>query len=119
VYDGLAYAVIIASLLIGAWCLVAFARHRWLDPSHLAGLAALELALLVQAVIAVVRLVGGERPEQLVTFVGYLITSAIVLPAALVLSFMERTRWGSVIAGGATVVVAALTLRLQQVWTLP
>ena len=66
---------------------------------------------------------GGRRlamtccAVELATFIGYLLTSVLFLPAALSLSFMERTRWGSVIAGSAALVVAVLTLRLQQVWT--
>jgi hypothetical protein len=39
-----------------------------------------------------------------------------MVPLVVVLSFMERTRWGSVIAGSGAVVVAVLVLRLQQVW---
>jgi hypothetical protein len=116
-YAGLAIGLIITSLLVGAWCFVAAGRNRWLDLSHQVALALLEVGLLVQSVLALVRLAGGERPEELVTFVGYLITSVVFLPIAVVLSFMERTRWGAVIAGAGAIVEAVLVLRLQQVWT--
>ncbi|HEX6870792.1 MAG TPA: hypothetical protein VF163_06820 [Micromonosporaceae bacterium] len=116
-YSGLASAIIIVALLVGGWCFVAVARDRWLDRTHLAGLAVLELVLLVQAVAALIRIAGGERPEEFVTFLGYLATAVLLVPAAVLLAFMERTRWGSVIAGSACVVVAVLGLRLLQVWT--
>jgi hypothetical protein len=118
VYDWLALAVIAASLLVAAWCFVAARRDRWIGRGELAALALVEIALLVQAAVAVVRIVAGTRPEQFATFLGYLVTSVLVLPLGLVLSFMERTRWGAVIAGGAAVVVAVLSLRLLQVWAV-
>jgi hypothetical protein len=116
VYEELSIVVMVASLLVGVWCFVSAARHRWLGAGQVVALIAVELVLLAQAVAATVRIFAGVRPEQFGTFVGYLITSVIVLPLAAVLSFMERTRWGSVIAGVAGLVVAVLTLRLRQVW---
>jgi hypothetical protein len=116
VYDGLALATIVGSLLVGAWCLVAAARDRWIDLTHLIGLAAVALAVVVQAVIAVVRMAGGEQAGSPVTFVGYLITAVLLVPAGTGLSFMERTRWGSVIAGSASLITAVLVLRLGQLW---
>jgi len=118
VYWGLAVTIMIASLLVAAWCFVAVTRDRWIDMTHLAGLVVVEVALLAQATVALVRIGGGDRPDEFATFVGYLATSVVVVPVAVVLSFMERTRWGSVIAGAGAVVVAVLTLRLQQVWAL-
>ncbi len=53
------------------------------------------------------------------TFVGYLVAASVLLPLAVALSFMERTRWGSVIAGAGSLVLAVLVLRLLQVWTPP
>ena len=116
-YQALALAIMISSLLVAAWCFVAARRNRWIDWSHLIGLIVVELAVLAQAIIAGVRIAGGERPVGLLTFLGYLVTSAIMLPLTVGLSFMERTRWGAVIAGAGAVVVAVLVLRLQQVWS--
>ena len=58
--------------------------------------------VLVQSVVAVVRLATGDHPVELPTFVGYLLTTVLFMPAGLSLARMEPTRWGSVIAGGAT-----------------
>lgn len=115
--SGLAVAIIVASLLVGAWCFVTAARDRWIDLTHLVGLGLVSLALLVQAVVAVVRM-GDAHLVEVATFIGYLITSVIVLPLSAVLAYLEQTRWGSVIAGAGAVVAAVLTLRLEQVWAI-
>ena len=115
-YEPLAIAIIVASLLVAGWCFVAAGRDRWIGTSHVVGLVALQAGIIAQAVVAVVRIAGGDRPEQFVTFLGYLITSVIMLPLAGLLASMERTRWGAVIAGAGAAVTAVLVVRLQQVW---
>src|SRR5690606_3115530 len=101
----------------GVWCVARGARGRFLNQTQYTGLLVLSAAVLVQSIVAGVRLVGGERPSDLATFVGYLLTTALLLPAGVSLARMEPTRWGSVIAGGAALVVAVLTLRCLQVWS--
>jgi hypothetical protein len=117
VYAWLTGAIIVAALLVGAWCLVAAARDAFLDRSHLIGLAVVAALMLVQTIVAVVRLAGGDKPEAFVTFVGYLATAVLTVPAGVSVAFMEKTRYGSVIAGASAVIVAVLALRLWQVWT--
>jgi hypothetical protein len=113
---GLAPLIIGAALALAAWCAVPAARDRWLGRTHQLGLAALELVLIGQVVAVLVRVGGGERPAEPVPFTGYLAISVLLLPAALVLSAMERTRWGSVIAAGAAAVLAMVELRARQTW---
>jgi hypothetical protein len=115
--NGLVIAIMVASLLVGGACLAAAARDRWLDRWHLIGLAVVELGVLGQTVLAVVALIGGDHPVQLATFIGYLVVTTLFLPAAVGLSLLEPTRWGSVIAGAGSIVVAVLMLRLLQTWT--
>jgi bacteriorhodopsin len=116
VYQALAVSIMVASFVVAAWCFVAAARNRWIDWSHLIGLIVVELALLAQVVAAGVRIGGGDHPQEFATFLGYLVVSVVMLPLVAGLAFMERTRWGSVIAGAGALVVAVLVLRLQQVW---
>ncbi|HET8681059.1 MAG TPA: hypothetical protein VFM54_04210 [Micromonosporaceae bacterium] len=114
--SGLAVAVIACSLALAAGCLLTAARDRAPGRAHVAGAAVVEAVLLVQVVVAVVRLAGGERPGSMATFVGYLVAAALLLPAAAALAALERTRWGAVILGVAALVLPVLMLRLQQVW---
>jgi hypothetical protein len=116
VHDPLALAIEIGALIVGAWCFVAVARNRWIDVTHLVGLALVEGALLVQAALALAAIGSGQRPGEFVTFIGYLVTSILAVPAVVGLAVMERTRWGAVIAGAGAFVAAILTYRLQQVW---
>lgn len=114
--DPLASAIIIASLLMAAWALLTAARNRLVTYIHLGGLAVVEVLVLVQVVVAVWNMVGGERPASMVTFLGYLIGASLILPAAGALAVVERTRWGTVIVGLAALLLPVLVVRLQQVW---
>ncbi|MBC6462356.1 hypothetical protein [Actinomadura sp. HBU206391] len=114
--DGLATALIVISLAAAAWTLVPAGRDRPIGWSHLAALAVVEAGLLVQAVIAVVKLAGGEQPQDLTVFIGYLVGSLIILPIGGFLGVAERTRWGSVVAGVACLVVPVVIMRMQQIW---
>ncbi len=115
-YGGLAIAIGFGTALLGGWCLVEAARDRWLDRSHLVVLGIGEAALLIQSILAAFRLAGGDRPGEFVTFLGYLAVSVVILPAAVALAAMERTRWGAAIAGVGAITAAVVTLRLTQVW---
>jgi len=113
----LAYVIIAGAVGLGVWCLVSGARGRYLNQPQYSGLLLLAAAVLVQCIVAAVRLVAGERPSDVITFVGYLFTTALLMPAGVWLTRAEPTRWGSVIAGSASLVVAVLTFRCLQVWT--
>ncbi len=81
------------------------------------GLAVLvELGLLAQLVIGVVRLVGEDRPVDGHTFVGYLVASLLVLPLAAFWALAERTRWGPAVMVVGFLVVPVLIVRLRQLW---
>jgi hypothetical protein len=116
VNSALATAVIVTSLAVAVWCLVAALRDRPIGRAQLAALAVVELVALVQVAVVLVDTIGGTRPAEPVTFTGYLVLSAVLLPAAGWLATLERTRWGSVVVGVACLVLPVLVVRLQQVW---
>jgi hypothetical protein len=117
VWTPLAVVIVAACLGIGAWCLVSGLRGRFLNQPQYTALLVLAAIVLVQSLAATVMLIAGQRPVELATFVGYLFTTALFLPAGIALVRMEPTRWGSIIAGGSALTVAVLTLRCLQVWT--
>lgn len=81
-----------------------------------AGLA-LEVVLVVQAVVAVVSMVTGDGPAgSPVLFVSYLVTVVLVLPIALVWARAEADRWSSAVIAVAAFTVAAMVIRLWDVW---
>jgi hypothetical protein len=108
--------ITVCALALAGWCLVPILRNRWASPVQFVGLGVLAVLMLVQAVIAVVRLIGGARPHEYATFIGYLLTSVVIPPLAAGMSNMEHTRWGAAIMAGGALVCAVVTIRLQQVW---
>lgn len=114
--DGVAAAVIAVSVLVGAGLVLLALLGRRPTLVLLAGLAVVELAALVQVLVAVVVVVRGERPAATATFAGYALASLLVPPVGAVWALSDRSRWGTAAAGISCLVLAVLTLRLQQVW---
>jgi hypothetical protein len=115
----LTVAVGVAALLLAAWCGYAALRDQPVKDWHYLGMAAVLLLTLVQAGVAVARLAGDERPAGGGTglFVSYLLAVVLCLPVVAVVALGERSRWGSVTVAAGAVVLAALELRLADVWS--
>lgn len=112
----LSIATIVASLLLAGWCAIVALRDRPPGRALLAAVWLVEAVVLAFVGSAVLDIVGGERPAELETFVGYAITFVSVPPTGWVLARMEPTRWGAVSLGVALLIMPVLVLRLQQVW---
>jgi hypothetical protein len=116
VIDGLAYAVIAVSLVVGLATIgLALADRRPLTLLAY-GLVLVEAAALVQVVVSIVQAVRGERPGEVATFIGYALTSLLVPPVGALWALSDKSRWGTGAAGAASLVLAVLTLRMKQVW---
>ncbi|HEX6356479.1 hypothetical protein [Actinophytocola sp.] len=79
-------------------------------------LIALEVGLLAQLVVGIVKLATDDRAVETATFLGYLITLLLVPPLAAFWGLMERTRWGPAVLVVGCLTVPVLILRSQQVW---
>ncbi len=79
-------------------------------------LALIEVALLVQAVIGIVMLLGTDRDIERWSFVGYLLGPVVILPVAVVWSAAERTRWSAGVLAVACLSVPVMIVRLGQIW---
>lgn len=115
--DGLVTALeaagVIAAVLLG----VEGARGKEPLWWHLGVVGVVELLLLVQAVIAVVLLVQGDQIKGSAgVFVAYLIFTVLVLPVTVLWGLGEPSRWTLVALAVASLVVAVLVLRLDQIW---
>ena len=113
--DVLAYCLVGAGLLLGAWAGVQAARNRPTDDALMIAAIGLEVAALVQTVIALTRL-GAAHLSEPVTFIAYAVGVLLPLPLGFYLARIERTRWGSITLAFTAVVVAVMTLRLLQIW---
>lgn len=114
----LTVAVAAAALLLAAWCGLAALRGQAVKDWHYAGAAVVLFLTLVQLVAALVQLAGGERPAGggTAVFAAYLVAVPLCLPLVVTVSLTERTRWGSATVATGAVVLAALQLRLADVW---
>ncbi|MFC4002975.1 hypothetical protein ACFS2C_09765 [Prauserella oleivorans] len=113
---GYALAVAFCAAAVAVWAFVQVALNRPPEKPLLLGLATVEVLLVVQVVIAVALLIGGERPGSMVTFVAYLAGSLLVLPLGTVWALAERTRSSTAVLGIACLTVPVLILRMTEVW---
>jgi hypothetical protein len=114
VIEGPATAVAVLAGALGAWALLLAALDRLPPRIHLQALFLLQAALVLQAVVAVVRMSewGGSKGE----LSGYLLVSALLVPGGLILAVEERSRWGTLVLAVACLVVAVVQVRLLAVW---
>ena len=112
----LATVLVLLSLGLAAWAGVLAGLDRQPGRGLLRGLVALQALLLVQAAVAVVLLLQGERPASVASFVGYLVVSALIVPVATYWSLEEKTRWSTLILVAACLTVSVLVGRLLMVW---
>ena len=110
--------IIVAGLALAGYALLTTALNRRMGVSLLAAVGVLEVLLLVQVGIIVIKLADGERPAGLATLIGYLIAMPLVPVAAAFWGLMERSRWGPAVIAVAGLVAAVLMVRLHQIWAV-
>ena|SRR5215212_5381237 len=110
--------VLTAVVMVVAVCLVVLiARDRRPGDRVYAALALLEVGLVAQLVVGLVHLGGEHGDVNVPAYLGYLVGSLVVLPAAFLWSVGERTRAGTGVLLVAVVVVPVLFLRLHELWS--
>lgn len=118
--DVLPTVLTVLALAGAAWSVVLIVRNEPLLPfttlkrGLLALLAVLEVGLFVQAVIGLGQIMTREIDR--LSFGGYLVGAAVIIPIAVVWAAGERTRWsGGVLAVGC-LAIPVMILRLGQIW---
>ncbi|GLF96327.1 hypothetical protein [Streptomyces yaizuensis] len=115
--DALTVTLSVAALALAAWCGFAAWRDQPTKDWHFIGMAVVTVLALAQLVVGIVRLAqGAEAHGGATTFVVYLVGAFLSVPAAAVLSLMERSRWGSATVAAGAVVLAVLEVRLYDIW---
>jgi hypothetical protein len=111
------YGVILAICAVAAVLLVVdLVRDRAAQDSHYVALAVLEVGVLVQLVWGSVALAETHREVEGATFVSYLVTTVVVPVAGAFFSLAERSRVGTTILLLAVATVAAMEVRLWDIW---
>jgi hypothetical protein len=113
------YVELIAAVAAGLLCIVVGLAGRPPSDLTVGSLALLELLLIGQIVIAIVAPFAGNPPTgSLLEFWVYLVSAALLPPAAVVWALLERSRWSTVIMGVAALAVAVMVWRMQVIWTI-
>ena len=113
------YVELIAAVAAGLLCIVVGLAGRPPSDLTVGSLALLELLLLAQIVIAIVApFVGNPPTGSLLEFWVYLVSAALLPPAAVFWALLERGRWSTVIMGVAALSVAVMVWRMQVIWTI-
>ena len=102
---------------LAAWAGWRAARDQPVILRQLFGAGAVEAVLVIQVVVVAVLLATGAEVSDAVTLWGYLVSMLLVLPAAAVVSFVERSRWSSVILVIAALTTGFLQYRVLQLWS--
>jgi hypothetical protein len=111
--------LIVLALACAGWAVLYAVRERAFDNAMFYGLAMLEGLLVVQLVAGIVAALASDRDVESATFLGYLLTSVLILPLSVVWAVAEKSRWGMAVVAFGGLTVAALVLRAYQVWAGP
>ncbi|HET6167011.1 MAG TPA: hypothetical protein VFE07_09300 [Marmoricola sp.] len=80
-------------------------------------LVLLELGLVAQLVLGLVKVFGDHEGVSVATYVAYLVGALVILPLAAGWAWAERTRNGTAVLLVAVVVVPVLFVRLHDIWS--
>jgi hypothetical protein len=115
--DALAYTVIALAGIAVIWGIATAIANKPSGKAQLLYAAVVEIATLVQSIIAVAKIIGGFRPVELATTIAYLIGIVILIPIAWFWANVERNRFSGIVLAVAALAVLGMTLRLLMLWT--
>lgn len=78
-----------------------------------------EVGTILGVAVDAVSLVGGRQVPDLPTHIGYLLTTPLITPAGLALTYKKLDRWGLVIIGVAVLITAIMVVRQVQTLGVP
>jgi len=110
-------AQFVVGIVAGLACVVVGFAGRAPNDYTIGATALIELLLIVQIVISLAAPAFGNAPTgDPLEFWIYLITAALIPPAAVFWSLIERNKWSTVILGVACLSVAVMVYRMGQIW---
>lgn len=108
---------IVVSLLAGLLALVLGGFGRKPDDVSVLATASVALVLVVQIVIGAIAPFAGNTPTgDAVEWWIYLVTALVLPIAAIAWALIDRTRWATIVMGVASIAVAVMIYRMQQIW---
>ena len=110
-------ALSVLSGLVAVLLVVLVVRDVRPGPATYALLVLLELGLVAQLVLGLVKVFGDHEGVSVPTYVAYLVGALVILPLAAGWAWAERTRNGTAVLLVAVVVVPVLFVRLHDIWS--
>jgi hypothetical protein len=108
---------IAVSVIAGLIALVLGGIGRKPDDYSVLATAAVALVLIVQIVIGIVApFVGNEPTGDIVEWWIYLVVALVLPVGAIVWALVDRSRWSTVVMGVASLAVAVMLFRMNQIW---
>ena len=105
------------AVVAGLLAVILGLARRTPDDISLGATALVELALVVQIVVAIAAPFSGNAPTgNPVEFWVYLVSAALLPPLAAGWALIERTRWSTVVLGVASLAVAVMLWRMHAIW---
>jgi hypothetical protein len=114
---GLQIVLTALAVVIAVWLVVLIGLDRQPGDWLYGALGLLEVGLVAQLVTGLVRLAGDHEGVNVAAYLGYLVGSLVILPAAFLWSVGERNRAGTGVLLVAVAVLPVLFLRLHQLWS--
>lgn len=114
-----AWVQLAVAVAAGLLCLVLGFAGRVPSDLTLGALAVVELLIIVQVVVALLAPAFGNEPTgSALEFWVYLVSAALLPPAAAFWALLERNRWSTVVLGVAALSVGVMVYRMLQIWTV-
>jgi hypothetical protein len=113
VNDSFALSVLFYAMAIAAVCAARAATGTRRSPALVASLVVLEVVTIIQALADGLALLRGDHGPNVLTNLGYLIVSLLVLPVTIASVRADPGRWGSAATALGAVVLAVVSLRLH------
>ena len=114
------YFYILAWYSLGAGLLLVAMGLFGRAPSgfSLAIAASVQAGLVVQLVVSIVLVIGGQSAViDTWEFFGYLVVALLIPLGGAIWALVERDRWSTVIMGASLLVIAVMLVRMDQIWT--
>jgi hypothetical protein len=117
VIDWFTTAQIVVAVIVGVVCVILGLAGRAPNDYTLSALVIVELLLVGQIVVAAIAPAVGNSPTgDPLEFWIYLVSAALIPPAAVFWSLVERNRWSTAILGVAALAIAVMLYRMNQIW---
>lgn len=110
------YGLSVLSLVAAAYAGWLTVRRQTFSDALFYVMAVVEVLLVAQLVAGCIALGQTSRDIDGVTFVSYLVTVVAVPVAAVLWGVSDKSRWGTGVVVIGMVTVAALCLRLLDIW---